>query len=168
MLFSLLTLSRFSQAVYLNSWLEPKFPVKLLFNFILNCLISLVLLIISGVCKTLAEILSQHGIKSVRLPTELDLEDCTWLPENSVNFYKSVSTQSLEAGPCFAFYGIEYVQFLSKQFSYYRNIKNNFQYFVSNFKFICFCQGRSRLCSPAESSYRLLHDTSPKLEYLLR
>lgn len=64
--------------------------------------------VLPGISKTLAEILSQQGIKSVRLPAELDLEECTWLPENSVNFYKSVSTQSLEAGPCFAFHGIEY------------------------------------------------------------
>lgn len=64
--------------------------------------------VLPGISKTLADVLSHHGINSVRLPVELGLKNCTWLPQPAMDFYKSVVAQSLEAGDCFTSNGINF------------------------------------------------------------
>ncbi len=68
--------------------------------------IDVVLLCVAGVREVFAQVLSDLRIPYTRVPVEIGLHSCTWLPAHLQRFYAQVEKDALDSIPVFTRYGI--------------------------------------------------------------
>lgn len=56
--------------------------------------------------EVFAKVLSDFNIPYTRVPVEVGLHSCSWLPTHLRNFYKQVEKDALDSIPVFRRYGI--------------------------------------------------------------
>lgn len=64
---------------------------------------------VAEVCEVFAQVLSDHRIPYTRVPVEMGLQSCPWLPVHLQKFYAQVEKDALDSIPVFKRYGIRSV-----------------------------------------------------------